>query len=90
MPATAQQRENLMPAIQGVTREYTLETGTPVKFSGPDRPVYARLATERFRDALFLLLGNAGHCGGGQTIEVAVEDGKGGKDPNGSADAGGR
>jgi len=79
-----------MPAIQGVTREYTLETGTPVKFSGPDRPVYARLATERFRDALFLLLGNAGHCGGGQTIEVAVEDGKGGKDPNGSADAGGR
>ena len=82
-PEGARQRENLIAAIQGVTREYTLETGTPVKFSGPDRPVYAHLATERFKDALFLLLANAGHFGGGQTIEVSVEDGGDGKDPNG-------
>ena len=66
--------ENLISVIQGVTREYTLETGTPVRFTGPSVPVRVVLAAERFKDALFLILANAGHFGRGQTVEVTVEE----------------
>lgn len=71
---SAADRENLISVIQEVTREYTLETGTAIKFIGPNRPVDVVLAAEPFKDALFLLLANAGHFGGGQTVEVTVEE----------------
>lgn len=66
-------RENLVSVIQAVTREFTLETGTPVKFRGPDTPVPVVVAAERLKDGLYLLLANAGHFGRGQTVEVSVE-----------------
>ncbi len=71
---SAADRENLISVIQGVTGEYSLETGTAIKFIGPNRPVHVVLAAERFKDALFLILANAGHFGGGQTVEVTVEE----------------
>jgi signal transduction histidine kinase len=69
----APRAENLSAVIQAVTREYTLETGTPVKFRGPDGALPVSLAPERFKDAFFLLLANAGRFGGGQTVEVIAE-----------------
>ncbi|MEX0935935.1 MAG: HAMP domain-containing sensor histidine kinase, partial [Gemmatimonadota bacterium] len=68
-------RENLQSVLQSVTREFALDTGTPVKFSGPDTPIPVSLAAEPFKDALFLLLANAERFGGGGTIEVVVEQG---------------
>ncbi len=73
VPEGTPSRENLVSVIQAVTREFTLETGTPVKFRGPDTPVPVVVAAERFKDGLYLLLANAGHFGGGQTVEVSVE-----------------
>ena len=64
--------EDLILQIQAVTREYTLATGASVKVSGPEGPVKAVLDAERFKDALFLLLENAGRFGKGQAVDVTV------------------
>lgn len=69
-------RENLGNVVQEVTREYAMETKVPIKFVGPDRPVHLDLAAETFKDALFLLLSNAGRYGEGRTVEVALERGR--------------
>jgi signal transduction histidine kinase len=66
-------RENLLSLLQDVTREYTLETGVPVKLSAPEAPVTVMVETEPFKDALYLLLSNAGRFGAGRTVEVVVE-----------------
>ncbi len=65
--------QNLSAVIQKVTREYALETGVPVKFRGPSGPVQVKLAPEGFKDALFLVMANAGRFSDGQTVEVALE-----------------
>jgi signal transduction histidine kinase len=65
--------ENLSAVIQGVTREYALETGVPVKFRGPSGTIPVEMATEAFKDALFLVMANAGRFSGGKTVEVSVE-----------------
>ncbi len=69
--------ENMLSVIKDVTGEFTLESGTHVKLRGPDDPVRVNLAAERFKDATFLLLSNASRFGGGQTVEVIVEEKKG-------------
>ncbi len=74
-PAPPAAPENLVSVLQGVAREYTLQTGTPVRFAGSNDGVRVALAAERFKDALFLLLANAGHFSGNQTIEVTVQSG---------------
>ena len=66
--------ENLAAVIQTVAREYTRSRGVSVRFSGPARPVRARISCEAFQDALYLLLENAGRFGGGQTIEIGVAE----------------
>lgn len=72
-------RDNLAQVVQSVTREYTMETGVPLKVRGPERPVSVTLAPEAFKDALFLVLSNAGRFGGGRTVELVLEaaDGRG-------------
>lgn len=66
-------QEDLLSVLQDVTREYSLETGTPVKLSAPDAPVIVVVEAEPFKDAIYLLLSNAGRFGRGQTVEVLVE-----------------
>ena len=65
--------ENLPSVVQAVTREYTRESGVPVRFSGPPGSLPVRVGPERFKDALYLLLANAGHFGAGETIDVTTE-----------------
>jgi signal transduction histidine kinase len=67
-------RQNLIALIQDVTREYTRDSGIPVKCTGPGRPIHSRLSAEQFKDAFYLLLANAGRFGGGRTIDVVVEE----------------
>ena len=69
--------ENLAAVIQEVAREYTRARGVSVRYSGPPRPVPARISREGFQDAFYLLLENAGRFGGGQTIEIGVAEEEG-------------
>jgi len=68
-PENATGNEDLVMQVRAVTREYTSATGTPVKFSAPDRPVRTILAVEGFKDALFLLLENAGRFAEGRAVD---------------------
>lgn len=74
-PADAE--ENLLSVLQAVTREYTAATGVPVRVRGPDRPVRVRVSTERFKDAVYMVLVNAGHFGGGGTVDIEVVEREG-------------
>lgn len=65
--------ENLASVIQGVTREYALETGISVRYRGPAGALPVSVRPEAFKDALFLLLANAGRFGGGETVDVIAE-----------------
>lgn len=64
--------ENLGAVVQSVTREFALDTGIPVKFSAPTEILTAYMAPEGFKDALYLLLSNAGRFGKGSTVDVVV------------------
>ena len=76
-PEDARAVENLAAVIQEVAREYTRARGVSVRYSGPARPVRARISREAFQDAFYLLLENAGRFGGGQTIEIGVAEEEG-------------
>ena len=65
---------NLSDLVQSVTREFTVDTGVPVRFTGPSAAVPVSLRPEGFKDAVYLVLANAGRFGGGQTIDVIAED----------------
>jgi signal transduction histidine kinase len=65
-------RENLAQLVQTVTREYTLETGIPLRVRGPDRAVLFPVRAETFKDLLFLLLANAGRWGEGRTVDLTL------------------
>jgi signal transduction histidine kinase len=71
-------RENLAQLVQAVTREYTLETGIPLRVKGPDRPIHFHTRPEALKDTLFLLLANAGRWGEGKTVDLtlAAEEGR--------------
>jgi signal transduction histidine kinase len=71
-------RENLAQLVQAVTREYTLETGIPLRVKGPDRPIHLQTRPEALKDTLFLLLANAGRWGEGKTVDLtlAAEEGR--------------
>lgn len=67
-------RQNLPNLIQEVARDYTRETEIPVKlrFSAPTLP--AEVHSEVLKDALFLLLANAGRFGEGGTVVMEADD----------------
>jgi signal transduction histidine kinase len=65
--------ENLGAVVQAVTREYALDTGVAVRFSAPADVLVVHLAPESFKDALYLVLANAGRFGKGSTVDVVAE-----------------
>jgi signal transduction histidine kinase len=60
-------------ALQEVAGEYMNEFDIVVKLRAPDAAVHARLAPEAFKDAIYLLLVNAGRFGRGNPVEVTLE-----------------
>ena len=69
-----QRVENLSELVQTVAREFTVDTGVPVRFVGPSAAVPVTLGPEGFKDVVYLVLVNAGRFGGGQTVDVIAED----------------
>ncbi len=72
-PTADRALDNLTRVVQEVIREYASEFETPVRLRAPDAPVRAALDVEAFKDALYMVLVNAGRFGGGEPVEVALE-----------------
>ena len=73
-PLTPDETHNLVALLQQVTREFIGDWETAVRFSAPAFPVRAHIHRATFLDAVYLLLHNAGHFGGRETVDVTVED----------------
>lgn len=67
---------NLVEVVQDTAREFTQDWELPVRIQAPGAPVRARVDPEALKDALFLLLANAGHFGeSGVEVDVDTVDG---------------
>ena len=74
-PATQEpQRQNLADLVQEVTREFASQSTVLVKVGSPPKPVSVRVESEPLKDAIFLLLHNAGEFGGGGSVQVNLEE----------------
>ncbi len=72
-PDEEARRENLPDLVHSVVRDYIQETDVPVKLRFSASSLPATVHPEAFKDALFLLLANAGRFGEGKTVEVETE-----------------
>lgn len=72
-PITPDETHDLIPLVQKVTREFIADWEVAVRFQAPAFPVRAHIHKATFMDALYLLLHNAGHFGGGERVDVTVE-----------------
>lgn len=72
-PITPDETHNLVPLLQQVTREFIADWEIAVRLAAPSFPVRAHIHKPTFMDALYLLLHNAGHFGGGERVDVRVE-----------------
>ena len=70
-PAT----ENLTEVVQEVIHEFAGQSPVLVKVRSPMEPVRVRIEAEPIKDAIFLVLHNAGEFGGGGPVEVSLEVG---------------
>lgn len=73
-PVRPDETHNLVPLLQQVQREFVADWEIGVRFGAPATPVRAHIHSATFKDAVYLLLHNAGHFGGGQTVDLQVED----------------
>lgn len=73
-PLTPDETHNLVPVVQQVTREFTADWEIAVRLRAADRPVRAHIHRDTFMDAVYLLLHNAGQFGGGETVDVTVDE----------------
>ena len=69
---------NLTEVVQEVTREFAGQSTILLKVKSPREPIRVRIEPEPIKDALFLVLHNAGEYGGGEPVQVTV-DMEGGK-----------
>lgn len=63
---------NLADVVQEVTREFARQSTVLVKVHAPQGPIGVRIEPEPLKDAIFLILHNAGEFGGGQPVEVTL------------------
>ncbi len=67
-------RQDLAALIQEVARDYTRETEIAVKLSFTSPSLRVPVPVNAFKDALFLLLSNAGRFGEGRTVTVIADE----------------
>lgn len=72
-PLTPDETHNLVSLVQQVAREFIADSETGVRFTAPAFPVRAHIHRGRFLDAMYLLLNNAGHFGGGKTVDLTID-----------------
>jgi signal transduction histidine kinase len=63
---------NLVDVVQEVMREFANQSTVLVKVRSPQEPVRVRVELEPLKDAIFLILHNAGEFGGGQPVQVTL------------------
>jgi len=73
IPVTDRAHEDVTRCVQEVMKEFSAEFETPVRLRAPDRAVRAPLDPEAFKDALYMLLVNAGRFGANEVVEVEIE-----------------
>jgi signal transduction histidine kinase len=74
LPDEAFTQENLAALVQESVREYTIETRIPVRVHAPSHAVHVRVRRESLKDAVFLLLANAGRFSEGRPVDVYIEE----------------
>lgn len=75
----AAETRNLADLVQDVTREFASQSTVIVKVRAPQEAMQVQVESEPIKDALFLILHNAGEFGEGQPVQVTLgtEAGKG-------------
>jgi len=63
---------NLVDVVQEVTREFANQSTVLVKVRSPQGPIRVRVEPEPLKDAIFLILHNAGEFGGGQPVQATL------------------
>lgn len=73
-PPTSQEpvTQNLADLVQDVTREFSEQSPVLVKVQSRQEPIRVRVEGEPTKDAIFLVLHNAGEFGGGEPIDLAI------------------
>ena len=73
IPVTDRAHEDVTRSVKEVMKEFSAEFETPVRLQAPERAVRAPLDPEAFKDALYMLLVNAGRFGANEVVEVEIE-----------------
>jgi signal transduction histidine kinase len=73
-PEEGMEMESLATVVQEAVRQYTIETRVPVRVHPPTTEIHVPLRREALKDAVFLLLANAGQYSEGRPIDVFLED----------------
>jgi len=63
---------NLADVVQEVTKEFATQSSVLVKVGSPTVPIRIRVEPEPLKDAIFLILHNAGEFGEGQPVEITL------------------
>lgn len=63
---------DLVATVNKVAREYQSAFQVKVKLDAPETPLPCRIDVDAVQDAVYMILANAGHHGGGQPLEVTV------------------
>lgn len=72
-PTGESERRDLVPLVQHVTREFAADQDVSVRIQLAEASVSAEVNAQVLMDSLYLILHNAGHFGGGMTIDVTVQ-----------------
>lgn len=73
-PVTPQRsEEDLVEIVQGVVREFAAQSNLIVKVEAPEGNIPIRVRPEAFKDAVFLILHNAGEFGEGNPVRVVMD-----------------
>jgi signal transduction histidine kinase len=63
---------NLQEVMREVTKEFAAQSPVLVKVNAPEEPIRVRIEPESLKDAVFLVLHNAGDFGGGAPVGVTL------------------
>jgi signal transduction histidine kinase len=63
---------SLQEVLREVTKEFAAQSPVPVKVNAPDEPIRVRIEPESLKDAVFLVLHNAGDFGGGAPVTLTL------------------
>jgi signal transduction histidine kinase len=71
-PSQELETQNLVDLVGDVTREFSGQFTVRVRVEAPPEPLRVQLNEELLKDALFLILHNAGEYGGGEMVEMTL------------------